>query len=330
MDSGMIIVVFGLIAAYTFDFINGFHDAANSIATIVTTKVLTPHQAVLWAAFFNCIAFVFFNMTVAKTMGTDLIDMSMVDPTLILSALLSAIFWGLTTWYFGLPSSSSQTLIGGLIGAALIKGGWGALQWLGLCKIFIGILGAPMIGLITSIVVMFIINRLLRHKNTRANNKQFKILQLLSSACLSITHGANDAQKTMGIITLLLFSSTWLQGPFFVPLWVIVTCHLAIALGTLTGGWRIVRTMGTQITTLNPVRGCAAETGAAIAILLATEFGVPVSTTQTVAGSIAGVGVFYSVRRLNWTTIRAMLISWLITIPVTAAMAALFMQMMMR
>lgn len=328
MEPGTAFVICVLGTAYIFDFINGFHDAANSIATIVTTKVLTPRQAVLWAALFNFIAFLFFNMTVAKTIGTDLITMSIVDTPLIFSALLSAIFWGLITWYYGLPSSSSQALIGGLAGAAVIKGGWGALQWTGLSKIFIGILCAPIIGLIASVLVMFVIHRLLRKRNSKTNEAAFKVLQLISSACLSLTHGANDAQKTMGIITLLLFSSSWLEGPFFVPLWVIISCHLAIALGTLTGGWRIVKTMGTKITTLNPIRGCAAETGAALAILAATEFGVPVSTTQTVAGSIAGVGLFYSARQLNWSTIRSMLISWLITLPVTASMAAIIMRVM--
>lgn len=325
MDPGMVFVICGLVAAYLFDFINGFHDAANSIATIVTTKVLTPHQAVVWASFFNYIAFIFFNMTVAHTIGTDLITTNIVTPPLIFAALLSAIIWGLITWYYGLPSSSSQALIGGLVGAAVFKGGLATLKWKGFCKIIIGILCAPIIGLIVSVIMMFIFNRLLRNRNTKANNKLFKILQLLSSACLSITHGANDAQKTMGVITLLLFSGSWLHSPNFVPTWVILTCHLAIALGTLTGGWRIVRTMGTKITDLNPVRGCAAETGAAMAILAATEFSIPVSTTQTVAGSIVGVGVFSSARKLNWSTIRAILISWVITIPITATFAGLFM-----
>ncbi len=319
-------IVCVLLTAYVFDFINGFHDAANSIATIVTTKVLTPLQAVLWAALFNFIAFLFFKMAVAKTIGTDLVDISIIDSYLIFSALFSAIVWGLITWYFGMPSSSSQALIGGLAGAAIIKGGWVTLQWGGLCKIMFGILVTPFIGLFASILVMFIINRLLRERNTKTNQALFKYLQLISSACLSITHGTNDAQKTMGIITILLFSCSWLQGPFAVPLWVVITCHLALALGTLTGGWRIVQTMGTKITSLNPVRGCAAETGAALAILTASEFGVPVSTTQTVAGSIAGVGIFHSVRQLNWSTLRRMMLSWLITIPATAFFAALMMK----
>ena len=221
-----------------------------------------------------------------------------------------------------MPSSSSQALIGGLAGAAIIKGGWITLKWVGLCKIMVGILVTPFLGLFASILVMFIINRILRIRNTKTNQTLFKSLQLISSACLSITHGTNDAQKTMGIITLLLFSCSWLKGPFHVPLWVTITCHLALALGTLTGGWRIVKTMGTQITPLNPVRGCAAETGAALSIMTASIFGVPVSTTQTVAGSIAGVGVFYSARQLNWTTIRRMVVSWIFTIPATASVAA--------
>jgi PiT family inorganic phosphate transporter len=186
----------------------------------------------------------------------------------------------------------------------------------------IGILVTPILGLIASVMVMFVIIRILRIRNTKTNQRLLKTLQLISSACLSITHGTNDAQKTMGIITLLLFSCSWLHGPFFVPLWVTITCHLALALGTLTGGWRIVKTMGTEITPLNPVRGCAAETGAAFAIMGASIFGVPVSTTQTVAGSIAGVGIFHSARQLNWTTIHHMVLSWLFTIPATALVAA--------
>lgn len=322
MGHGTLFILCVLFTAYIFDFINGFHDAANSIATIVTTKVLTPLQAVLWASLFNFIAFLFFKMAVAQTIGTDLVSVPIVDIYLIFSALLSAIFWGLLTWFYGIPSSSSQSLIGGLAGAAIFKGGWGTLKWAGLCKIIIGIFITPLIGLIASILVMFIINRILRVRNTQINQNRFKNLQLISSACLSITHGTNDAQKTMGIITLLLFSNSWLQGPFYVPIWVIITCHLALALGTLCGGWRIVHTMGTKITTLNPVRGCAAETGAALSIMTASIFGIPVSTTQTVAGSIAGVGVFHSARQLNWQTIRHMMLSWLFTLPATGLVAA--------
>lgn len=322
MEQDTFFIVCVLLTAYIFDFVNGFHDAANSIATIVTTKVLTPIQAVLWASLFNFIAFLFFKMAVAQTIGTELVTTSIVDIYLIFSALVSAILWGLITWFYGMPSSSSQALIGGLAGAAIFKGGWVTLKWAGLYKIFIGILITPILGLTASVLVMFVINRLLRIRNTKTNQKLFKTLQLFSSACLSITHGTNDAQKTMGIITLLLFSSSWLQGDFYVPWWVTITCHLALALGTLSGGWRIVRTMGTQITHLNPVRGCAAETGAALAIMTASVFGVPVSTTQTVAGSIAGVGVFHSARQLNWSTIRRMVLSWLFTIPATASVAA--------
>ena len=322
MEHGTLFILCVLGTAYVFDFINGFHDAANSIATIVTTKVLTPIQAVLWASLFNFIAFLFFKMAVARTIGTDLITLPIVDIYLIFSALLSAIFWGLLTWFYGIPSSSSQSLIGGLAGAAIFKGGWVTLKWVGLCKILVGILITPLLGLMASVIVMFCINQILRVRNTQTNQNRFKNIQLISSACLSITHGTNDAQKTMGIITLLLFSNSWLQGSFYVPLWVIITCHLALALGTLCGGWRIVHTMGTKITSLNPVRGCAAETGAALSIMTASIFGVPVSTTQTVAGSIAGVGVFHSARQLNWKTIRQMMLSWLFTIPATALVAA--------
>ena len=322
MSHGTLFILCVLITAYIFDFINGFHDAANSIATIVTTKVLTPFQAVLWAAAFNFIAFLFFKMAVAQTIGNELISIPIVDATLIFSALISAIFWGLLTWFYGIPASSSQALIGGLAGAAIYKGGWITLKWAGLWKILIGIIITPIIGLIASFVVIFGLNRLVALSLLQKNQTLFKTLQLVSSACLSVTHGANDAQKTMGIITLLLFSCSWLHGPFFVPLWVTVTCHLALALGTLCGGWRIVHTMGTKITHLTPIRGCAAETGAALAIMTASVFGVPVSTTQTVAGAITGVGIFHSATSLQWRTIRQIILSWLITIPVTAVVAA--------
>ena len=323
MDSGMIWIIGGLIAAYVFEFINGFHDAANSIATIVTTKVLTPHQAVIWAAFFNCIAFMFFNMTVAHTIASDMISVKSISPQLILAGLSAAIIWGLITWYYGLPSSSSQALIGGLLGAAVYKNGMASLQWIGVLKIIIGIVLAPLIGLVLSILVMSFLSKTLYKGKTPRQHKIFALLQLLSSACLSITHGANDAQKTMGVITLLLFSASWLNNPTSVPTWVILSCHLTIALGTLTGGWRIVKTMGTGITKLDPVRGCAAESGAAIAILAATEFSIPVSTTQTVAGAIMGVGLINASSKLNLLTIRAIFISWLITLPITAVLAGL-------
>jgi len=323
MGQDILLIVCVMLAAYLFDFINGFHDAADAIATIVTTGVLTPRQAVLWAAGFNLIAFLFFNMTVAKTIGSDLIDGSVIHPSLLFAALLAAIFWGLITWYYGLPTSSSQALIGGLVGSAITHGGLSTIKWLGLIKIIIGIFVAPLIGLIASMTLIYGLTRLLKHKSQRSVNQLFKGFQLVSSACLSVTHGANDAQKTMGIITVLLFSVSWLSGPFQVPFWVIVSCSLTMSLGTLLGGWRIVRTMGTKITHLNTMRGCAAETGAALAIFASTEYGIPVSTTQTVTGAIAGVGLIRGLRGACWPMLRLIFLSWLFTMPATGVVAAL-------
>jgi inorganic phosphate transporter, PiT family len=325
MGQGTVFVILILFSAYTFDFINGFHDAANSIATIVTTGVLTPRQAVLWAAFFNFIPFIFFHMTVAATIGRDLIDVSMMGPTLIFSALLAAIFWGLVTWFYGIPTSSSQALIGGLVGGAIVHGGSSTVKWMGLTKIFVGIFVSPVAGLIVGMFLTYVFTRLFKNKNQKSVNKFFKSMQLISSACLSMAHGANDAQKTMGVITILLFSVSWLDGPFHVPFWVIVSCHLMIALGTLTGGWRIVKTMGTKITKLNTLRGCSAETGATVAIFAATEYGVPVSTTQTVTGSIAGVGLVNGISGTCWPMLRLIFYSWCITMPITGVIAALIM-----
>lgn len=323
MEQGTIFIISILFLAYTFDFINGFHDAANSIATIVTTGVLTPRKAVVWAAFFNFIPFLFFNMTVAKTIGAGLIDPEIIASTLILAALIAAIFWGLATWYFGLPSSSSQALIGGLVGGAIMHGGLDTIQWFGILKIFIGIFAFPIAGLIIGLSLTYLFSKLLHNKNQRRVNNCFKSIQLVSSACLSMAHGANDAQKTMGVITILLFSAAWLNGPFYVPFWVVISCHLVIALGTLTGGFRIVKTMGTKITKLNSLRGCTAETGATLAIFTATEYGIPVSTTQTVTGSIAGVGLINGISGTCWPMLRLIFYSWLITIPATALIAAL-------
>ena len=315
MDQATLFILFIILIAFIFDFINGFHDAANSIATIVTTGVLTPRQAVLWAAFFNFIAFLFFNMMVSKTIGNGLIDVSLIDPKLIFAALVGAITWNLFTWYYGLPSSSSHALIGGLAGAAIARGGIVSLKLSGFIKVGLGILIFPAVGLLISWFVTYVLIRCLKNKNEQALNHLFKCFQLASSALLSITHGGNDAQKTMGIIAVLLFSTGWLQGSFYVPLWVIVSCQLMISLGTLMGGWRIVETMGTKITKLNTLRGCTAEASAAIIIFLATEWGVPVSTTQTVTGSIAGVGLAKGLKNTDWSIMRVILLSWLFTIP---------------
>ena len=321
MDQGTLFIVSVIFIAYVFDFINGFHDAANSIATIVTTGVLTPRQAVLWAAFFNLIAFMFFNLMVAKTVGYGLIDTNIIDTKLIFAALIGAIFWNLLTWYYGIPSSSSHALIGGLAGAAIARGGIATLKIAGFVKVAIGIFITPVVGLLISLLFTYCLTRLLRHKNEQSLNRIFKGFQLASSALLSLTHGGNDAQKTMGIIAVLLFSTSWIEGAFYVPFWVIISCQAVISLGTLAGGWRIVHTMGTKITKLNTLRGCTAETSAAAIIFAATEFGVPVSTTQTVTGAIAGVGLVNGLKGTHWPMIRLILISWLFTLPAAGLVA---------
>lgn len=325
MELGSLFVIVVIFIAFAFDFINGFHDAANSIATIVTTGVLSPRQAVLWAAFFNLIAFVVFNLMVAKTIGSGLIDSTVVDARLIFSGLIGAIFWNLTTWYYGLPSSSSHALIGGLAGAALAKAGIGVLIPAGFIKVAIGIFVAPSIGVISGFLLTFLFGLLLKKYAEPVIKKLFSALQLLSSALLSLTHGGNDAQKTMGIIAVLLFSSGLLGDTFYVPFWVVLSCQVVISLGTLAGGWRIVHTMGTKITELNSMRGCAAESGAAIVIYLATEQGIPVSTTHTVTGSIAGVGLLNGAKGTYWLVLRRIFLSWLFTIPAAALVSAAIM-----
>ncbi|STX50054.1 inorganic phosphate transporter, PiT family [Legionella busanensis] len=325
MASEPFFILFVILVAFIFDFINGFHDAANSIATIVTTGVLTPKQAVIWAAFFNFIAFLVFNLTVAKTIGSGLIDTSIVEPYLILAALCGAIFWNLVTWYYGLPSSSSHALVGGLAGAALAKAGLGVLKPLGLFKVLSGIIISPLAGLLLGFFLTTLINKFTEHHNEQALQRSFKGFQLISSAFLSLTHGGNDAQKTMGIIAVLLFSSSWLGDTFYVPFWVVVSCHLVISLGTLAGGWRIVHTMGTKITELNPLRGCAAETGAAFIIFIATESGIPVSTTHTVTGAITGTGISRGLEKIHLPILKRIFFSWLLTIPGAGIVAAAIM-----
>ena len=322
MDSNTLFILFVILIAFIFEFINGFHDAANSIATIVTTGVLTPRQAVLWAAFFNFIAFLIFSLMVAQTIGNGLIDTSLVDAQFILAALIGAIFWNLITWYYGLPSSSSHALIGGLAGAAIAKGGFSSLKLSGFAKVAIGIFLSPTLGLIIGLCFTFFLTKLLKCYSEEQLNKLFKGFQLTSSALLSLTHGGNDAQKTMGIIAVLLFSASWLDGPFYVPFWVVISCHAVIALGTLAGGWRIVHTMGVKITKLNTMKGCAAETGAALTIFAATECGIPVSTTHTVTGAIAGVGLLSGIDGTHWRILRRIFLSWLLTIPATAMVSA--------
>jgi PiT family inorganic phosphate transporter len=315
-------IVLVVLLAFVFDFINGFHDAANTVATIVTTGVLTPKQAVVWAAFFNFIAFMVFNLSVAATIGAGLIVPGIIDPAVIFAALIGAIFWNLVTWYYGLPSSSSHALVGGLAGAAIAKGGFVALKLSGFITVLTGIVVSPLLGLIISFFLASALRRCTKNCNQTKLIKPFKITQLASSALLGLTHGGNDAQKTMGIIAGLLFSASLLGDTFYVPFWVIISCQAVISLGTLAGGWRVVHTMGTQITELNPMRGSAAEAGAASIIFIATQYGIPVSTTQTVTGAIAGVGLTNGSSGTHWPILRRIFCSWLLTVPAAAAVAS--------
>ena len=308
--------------AFLFDFINGFHDAANSIATIIATKVLTPKQAVLWAAFFNFIAFMVFNLSVATMIGTGLITPTIINPGLILSALIGAICWNLITWYFGLPSSSSHALVGGLAGAAITVAGFSSLKLAGFITVLIGILITPLCALLFSLLISKLLQRATQAIPERKSRRSFKWIQLTSSALLGLTHGGNDAQKTMGIIAGLLFSASWIGDTFYIPFWVIISCQGVISLGTICGGWRIVQTMGTQITPLNSMRGCAADASAAAMIFIATECGVPVSTTHTVTGAITGVGFANSKAKTQWPILRRIFLFWLLTVPASGIIAA--------
>lgn len=322
MGAELIFILFVILLAFIFDFTNGFHDASNSIATIVATGVLTPRQAVIWAAFFNFIAFLFFKLSVANTIGTGLIAPELVDSFLIFAALTGAIMWNLITWYYGLPSSSSHALIGGLAGAALAKGGVASLKYSAFYKIIAAIIISPTLGILLGLIIALLIGKLTQNFNEVTKYKWFKSLQLFSSAMLSLSHGGNDAQKTMGIIAVLLYSANWLGEEFHIPFWVIIACHFVMGLGTLGGGWRIVSTLGEKITTLNHMKGCAAETSAAIIISAATNLGVPISTTHTVTGTIAGVGIVGSLNNTDWSVIYRIFSTWLLTIPSTALIAA--------
>ena len=308
--------------AFVFDFINGFHDASNSIATVVATGVLKPKFAVCWAAFFNFIAFLFIHLQVASTIGTGLVSANIISPYLIFSALVGAIIFNLCTWYFGLPSSSSHALIGGLVGAGLVEGGWQALQLNGLTKVLVSIVISPILSIILAVSLMWLLTHLLRNWKNEKIERWFKKIQLISSALLSLSHGGNDAQKTMGVIAVLLYSTGLLGSEFYVPLWVMISCNLVMALGTLVGGWRIVNTLGNKITKLVPMSGCVAETSAAITIFAATHFGIPVSTTHTVTGAIVGVGTAKGFLATNWNIMRRIAWAWLFTIPVAGSIAA--------
>jgi inorganic phosphate transporter, PiT family len=318
----MLTLVAGLIlVALIFDYINGFHDAANSIATVVSTRVLSPGKAVVWAAFFNFVAAFTFGTAVAKTVGSGMVDIDVVTFAVIFSGLLGAIIWDLITWYFGLPTSSSHALIGGYAGAAVARAGWAAIIPGGWTKTIIFIFLSPLIGLLLGFAIMTSIMWIFRWMPPSRVDRWFRKLQLVSAAAFSLNHGANDAQKTMGIIAGVLYAAHYIDT-FYIPFWVVLSAHAAIGLGTLAGGWRIIHTMGSKITKLQPVGGFAAETSAALSILFATQTGVPVSTTHAITGAIVGVGAVRRLSAVRWGVAGQIVWAWVLTIPAAFAIAA--------
>jgi PiT family inorganic phosphate transporter len=316
------LVLFVIAVALLFDFLNGFHDAANSIATVVTTRVLSPMQAVAWAAFFNFVAAFGFGTAVARTIGKGMIDVSAVDIFVVLSALVGAVVWDILTWWWGLPTSSSHALIGGYGGAAVAKAGFAVLVPAGWYKILLFIVLSPTLGLVLGFALMIAIYWIFRHASPSRVDKTFRRLQLVSAAFFSLGHGTNDAQKTMGIISSLLFASGYLQV-FEVPFWVILLCHAVIGLGTLLGGWRIVKTMGQKITKLRPVGGFCAESAGALTIIGTALWGIPVSTTHTITGAIMGVGATHRLSAVRWGVANRIVWAWVLTIPASAAVSAI-------
>ncbi|MEA2236419.1 MAG: inorganic phosphate transporter, PiT family [Thermoanaerobaculia bacterium] len=322
MPSHLFLLVAGLIGvALVFDYINGFHDAANSIATVVSTRVLSPGQAVIWAAFFNFVAAFGFGTAVAKTIGSGMIDIHAVTFGVIFGGLMGAIVWDLITWYFGLPTSSSHALIGGYAGAAVARYGINAILPSGWTKTLIFIVIAPLIGLLLGFLITVAIMWIFRRTSPKNVDKGFRRAQLVSAAAYSLGHGTNDAQKTMGIIAGVLFTAGYIKT-FSIPLWVILAAHSAIALGTLSGGWRIIHTMGSKITKLQPVGGFAAETAGAITLFFASSFGIPVSTTHTITGAIVGVGATRRLSAVRWGVAGRIVWAWILTIPMAALMGA--------
>jgi PiT family inorganic phosphate transporter len=322
MDANFLAVAALILVALLFDYINGFHDAANSIATVVSTRVLTPGKAVIWAAFFNFVAAFTFGTAVAKTVGSGLVDISIVTFAVIFAGLVGAIIWDLITWYYGLPTSSSHALIGGYAGAAITKAGWGAILIAGWTKTLIFIVLAPLIGMSLGFLLMVAIMWTFSRTSPGRVDHWFRRLQLLSAAAYSLGHGGNDAQKTMGIIAGALFAGGYIPV-FRIDLWVVLAAHAAIALGTLSGGWRIIHTMGSKITKLQPVGGFAAETAGAISLFTATHLGVPVSTTHTITGAIIGVGSIRRLSAVRWGIAGRIVWAWILTIPASALIAAL-------
>jgi PiT family inorganic phosphate transporter len=323
MSGTLLLVVLIVLVALAFDYINGFHDAANSIATVVSTRVLTPMQAVAWAAFFNFVAAFGFGVQVARTVGKGVVDAGVVDQWVILGGLCGAIGWNLITWYYGIPTSSSHALIGGYAGAAVAKAGFAALLPSGLFKILIFIVLAPVIGLALGFALMVTTLWTVRSIRPSRVDGLFRRMQLISAAAYSLGHGTNDAQKTMGIIAILLFSAGYLGSEFYVPMWVILAAHAAIGLGTLAGGWRIVKTMGMRLTKLRPIGGFCAETAGAITLIGTAVAGIPVSTTHTITGSILGVGATQRLSAVRWGIASNIVWAWILTIPLSGLMAAM-------
>ncbi|MGA3065045.1 MAG: inorganic phosphate transporter [Methylocystis sp.] len=313
-----------IVVALAFDFLNGLHDAANSIATIVSTRVLPPQYAVLWAASFNFIAFLFFGLQVAQTVGTGIVMPDIVDDYVIFGALMGAIAWNLLTWALGIPSSSSHALIGGLVGAGIAKGGADAIVWSGLIKTGSAIVVSPALGFFLALLLVLAVSWIFVRKTPLAVDNIFRSLQFVSASLYSLGHGGNDAQKTMGIIAVLLYSHGRLGSEFHIPFWVVLSCQTAMGLGTLFGGWRIVHTMGSRITKLTPMQGFCAETAGAITLFMATGLGVPVSTTHTITGAIVGVGAARRVSAVRWNIAKDIVVAWVITMPMSAMIAALF------
>ena len=317
-------VLAGLVAvALLFDLLNGLHDAANSIATIVSTRVLAPRYAVLWASFFNFIAFLVFGLHVARTVGAGIVSADVVTDQVIFAALAGAICWNLITWAGGIPSSSSHALVGGLVGAGLMKAGLSAIVWHGLIATTMAIVLSPGLGLVLALLLVLAVSWLFVKFTPLKVDQTFRSLQFISASLYSLGHGGNDAQKTMGIIAVLLYSHGMMSGGFHIPLWVVLSCQAAMALGTVAGGWRIVHTMGSKITRLSPMQGFCAETGGAITLFLATYSGIPVSTTHTITGAIVGVGVSRRVSAVRWNIARGIVVAWVVTMPAAGILAAL-------
>jgi PiT family inorganic phosphate transporter len=323
-EQSLIIMALLVVVALAFDFMNGFHDAANSIALMVSTRLLTPQAAVAWAAFFNFIAFLFFGLQVAKTVGSGIVSPAIIDNAVIFGALCGAIIWNVITWWFGIPSSSSHALVGGLVGAALAKTGWSAIIAQGLIKTSAAIIISPLFGLLLALALSLALLWVLQKASPARTENRFNKLQFISASLYSLGHGGNDAQKTMGIIAVLLYANGYLQGEFHVPFWVVLSCQFAMGFGTLFGGWRIVRTMGMGITRIRPTGAFCAQTAGAATLFLATSMGIPVSTTHTITGAIVGVGISRRVSAVRWGIAGRIVWAWVLTIPVSGLIAAVF------